>query len=131
MAEIVVLNLYRTELDHFLNNPGGQVGQSLRKRGLIMVVQAKAQVGVDTGRLKQSIHMIHSRVGVYQQLWIGSREKHALIHHTGSRAHMIVPRRQEILRFSTNGRIVYSRTVRHPGTKPNHYLSDQLKYAYI
>lgn len=128
---MIELHLNAAALDQLLNDPQGEVGQALRKRGRIMVIKAKAQVGKDTGRLATSIHMVHSRVGVHQQIWVGSRERHALMHHEGTRPHVIVPRDQQLLRFSKNGRMVYSRQVRHPGTKPNKYLSDQLKFAYL
>lgn len=131
MAQTVVLNLFHRELDHMLNSPSGQVGVNLQRKGRIMVIAAKRQVGKDTKELEGSIHLIHTRVGQYQQLWIGSRSKHALIHHQGSRPHAIVPRHQQLLRFSKNGRMVYARSVMHPGTKANKYLSDQLKYAYV
>ena len=38
----------------------------------------------------------------------------------------ITPDTAEVLRFSSRGRIVYTRVVRHPGTKPNKYLADNL-----
>lgn len=122
---------YYSNFDHFLNAPTGEVGQNLRKRGKYIITKAKAQVGVDTGRLRSSIHMIHTRAGSEQVLWIGSRERHALLHHEGTRAHMVVPRSQQILRYGTQGRVVYSRSVKHPGTKANHYLSDQLRFAFV
>lgn len=131
MPEAVVLRLYKKELDHFLNSPQGQVGQSLSKRGRVMVLAAKRQVGKDTRELEASIHMIHERPGEYQQLWIGSRARHALLHHRGTRPHEIVAHKDQLLRFSKNGRMVYSRSVQHPGTKANNYLSDQLKYAFL
>jgi hypothetical protein len=50
-----------------------------------------------------------------------------LMHHQGTRPHIIVPRRAQTLRFYSRGRIVYSKLVHHPGTKPNRYLTDNLR----
>lgn len=120
------VRLYRTELDKYLNDPQGEVGKYLRKRGRLIVLAAKRQVGVDTGRLRDSIHSIHMRDSRSQYMWIGSNEEHALMHHQGTKPHTIVPREAPILRFTSGSRIIYSREVQHPGTRPNRYLSDQL-----
>lgn len=116
----------RPVLDKFLNSPTGPVGRYLYGRGLRVLIAARAQVGVKTGRLKASLHMEHSRRGPGQQVKIGSPLNYALIHHEGARPHIIVPRRAETLRFSARGRIVYTRVVRHPGSRPNKYLTDNL-----
>jgi hypothetical protein len=47
----------RKDLDFLLNDPFGPVGRHLFVKGRAIVAAAKAQVGVDTGRLKNSIHM--------------------------------------------------------------------------
>ena len=123
--------LYRKELDTMLNSPQGEVGKYLRKRGALIVAAAKRQVGVDTGALRNSIKSIHLRDSRSQYLWIGSNENHALMHHEGTKPHTIVPREAPILRFTSGSRIIYSREVQHPGTRPNRYLSDQLYLVKI
>lgn len=125
----VMLN--RATLDYELNNPQGVVGKDLAKRGRLIMSLAKRQVGVKTGSLKQSIRMVHERVGRGQQLRIGSSLPHALVHHEGSKPHMITPKEAPILRFSNGTRIIYTHQVMHPGTRPNRYLSDQLWVARI
>lgn len=125
------LNLNQSALDHFLNDPDGDVGQSLKKRGRIVVAAAKRQVGVDTGALRESIRMIHTRIGPYQEIHIGSDNDIALIHHEGTRPHDIVPNGPNLMRFQSRGRIVYSAHVLHPGTKPNRFLSDNLPLAIV
>lgn len=116
----------RKELDTLLNSPLGLVGRHLAAKGRKIVVAAKAQVGVDTGRLRASIHMRHLRSAAGQYIEVGSSERHALAHHEGTRPHMIVPNRARVLRFSAGGRVVYTHMVRHPGTRPNKYLTDNL-----
>ncbi len=116
----------RGPLDNLLNSPRGEVGRYLFERGTRILVAAKSQVGVKTGRLKASINMRQYRSVGGQSLKIGSPLNYALIHHEGTRPHIITPDRAEFLRFSSRGRIVYTRIVRHPGTKPNKYLADNL-----
>jgi len=116
----------RGPLDNLLNSPRGEVGRYLFERGTRVLVAAKSQVGVKTGRLKASINMRQYRSVGGQSLKIGSPLSYALIHHEGTRPHIITPDRAEFLRFSSRGRVVYTRVVRHPGTKPNKYLADNL-----
>ena len=120
------LILYKPVLDYVLNDPKGDVGRYLNKLGRILVIAARKQVGVDTGLLRASIHMNHFRNGLGQYIWIGSEDPIALMHHEGTKPHIILPKRHEFLRFSSGGRVIYSRVVNHPGTRPNRYLSDSL-----
>lgn len=87
---------------------------------------AKAQAGIKTGALKASIKLIHERTVFGQMLTIGSPLSYALVHHEGSRPHVITPKNAKMLRFTSKGRVVYARTVLHPGTRPNRYLADNL-----
>lgn len=47
----------------------------------------------------------------------------------GTRPHRIVARRAKALRFEVGGRIVFAKSVRHPGTRPNNFLLDALRRA--
>jgi len=40
----------------------------------------------------------------------------------GTRPHMIFPRRATALRFEKDGRVIFAKYVRHPGTKPHPYF---------
>lgn len=117
--------------DQFKNAPTGEIGTKLHKNGLLIQAAAKAQVGVATGALRDSIYFIHERTGMFQELRIGSDNSIALIHHEGSRPHQIRSAPPKMLRFSSRGRMVYTHEVMHPGTKPNKYLSDNLKLSYV
>ena len=90
---------------------------------------AQQQVGVDTEQLKQSLHMDYKRRAAGPEVWVGSDNDIALIHHHGSRPHAIEARGPKMLRYSSRGRIAYARSVQHPGTEPNRYLSDNLYLA--
>jgi hypothetical protein len=113
-------------LELFLNEPRGAVGRYLNKRGLLIMAAAKRQVGVKTGALRASIRLMHDRDALGQKIKIGSSLPHAYIHHQGTKPHLITPKDTGLIRFSSKGRVVYSRQIMHPGTKPNKYLSDQL-----
>ena len=113
-------------LDVMLKQPQGEVGRWLRKRGTMIQAAAMAQVGVKTGALKASIKLIHERTVFGQMLTIGSPLSYALVHHEGSRPHVITPKNAKMLRFTSKGRVVYARTVLHPGARPNKYLADNL-----
>lgn len=125
------VKFYEPVFDGFKNAPIGDIGMALEKYiGRPILLAAKRQVGVDSGKLMNSITLIHRRTGIYQDMIIGSDNKIALIHHEGTRPHSI-DRYPKMLRFSSKGRMVYTHHVNHPGTRPNRYLSDNLYLAYI
>jgi hypothetical protein len=114
-------------MEWVLRDPAGTTGQYMNKLGSRVARLAKAQVGVDTGALKRSInYRVVRRYGGLTAV-IGSDNRIALLHHNGARPHIIVPRKAQTLRFYSRGRIVYTQLVRHPGTKPNRYLTDNLR----
>ena len=117
----------KAELDFLLNSPEGDVGKYLAKKGRLIPAAAKAQVGVRTGALRSSIHMRHLRDSRGQYVKIGSNLDYALLHHQGTKPHVIRPDRAKVLRFVRGSRIIYTTSVMHPGTKANRYLSDNLK----
>jgi hypothetical protein len=125
MAQI---NWYEGPLDLLLRNPIGSVGRYMKYRGLKIVAGAKAQVGVDTGALRASIHMRHKRNPRYQYIEVAATTKYAYMHHEGTKPHIITPSRRTVLRFVTKGVLVRTLLVNHPGTRANRYLRDQLKY---
>jgi hypothetical protein len=113
-------------IDKMLKSQRGEVGRYLMIRAIAIQMAAKGQVGKKTGRLAASIHIRHSRSALGQQVKIGSPLNYALAHHEGSKPHVIMPSRAKVLRFSSGGRIIYTRQVNHPGTRPNRYLKDNL-----
>ena len=117
----------KAELDFMLNSPEGDVGKYLAKKGRLIMAAAKAQVVVRTGALRSSIHMRHLRDSRCQYVKIGSNLDYALLHHQGTKPHVIRPDRAKVLRFVRGSRIIYTTSVMHPGTKANRYLSDNLK----
>jgi hypothetical protein len=125
------LKWYKPELDYLLNNPSGPVGRSLGKRGNRVAVAARRQVGVNTGALKRSISVSHKRDVRGQFVKVGSPLNYALMHHEGTKPHIITPNRSQYLVFNKGSRVIYATSVRHPGTKPNRYLTDNLYLAVM
>ena len=123
--------IYDAALDKELRSSSGIVWKYMEKRGKLALEAAKKQVGVKTGALRMSIHMKHLANSTGQYVWIGSNKNYAYIHHQGSKPHLITPSRATTLRFTSGGRVVYARSVLHPGTKPNRYLSSQMKYFFM
>jgi len=125
------VTIYKPVLDNFLNNESGEVGQYFRVRANRIQVAAKRQVGKSTRALEESIRTTHLRAANYQEWTIGSDNRIALLHHEGTRPHQIFARGSNDMRFSQSGRMIYTRHVFHPGTKPNRYLSDNLYLAFL
>jgi len=123
--------IYEAALAKELKSPSGIVWKYMSRRGKLALEAAKKQVGVRTGALRMSINMKHLANATGQYIWIGSDKNYAYIHHEGSRPHLITPSRASTLRFTSGARIIYSRSVLHPGTRPNRYLSSQIKYFFM
>lgn len=107
--------------------PAGMVGKDVKNRSAILTLLAKIQVGKKTGHLSTSIGYTISSDARGVIGTIGSDDKIAYLHHEGTKAHVIIPRFKKTLRFVQHGKIVYAKIVHHPGTKPNRYLTDNLK----
>ena len=127
-------------VDTLLNNPYGPVGRDLYRRARNVQQAAKGigprrrQVGVNTGRLRDSIQIKQSRRpgGQWaggQRAEVGSDLPYALLHHEGSRPHVILPVRRKALSFPVKNGIIVTKRVNHPGTRPNPYLSANLYRA--
>lgn len=117
------------ELDHLLNQPSGPVGKHMKTIGLKTLAGAKAMAGYRTGELRAKLYMKHKRKGRYQYVEVGSKAKHAYMHHQGTKRHLIRPDNGRILRFNVGGQVVYARKTLHPGTKPNPFLTVQMRKA--
>lgn len=115
--------------DRYFNSPNGPVGRYARSKAMQTAQYARGFVGRDSGGLRRSI-----KVGKVQRTARGlsvrvhsggPRAPYALAHHRGSRPHLIGSRGQA-LRI---GRRVVAGPVRHPGTKPNPYMTRALRVA--
>lgn len=126
--ELVNVRLYNEVLYFELYHRSGMVGRHIHKIANRVQQGAKRQVGVKTGALKNSIQIEHFMAPGGAAARVGSKLPYAYLHHEGSRPHLILPKDPGgVLVFSKGARIITSRRVMHPGTKPNRYLSDQLR----
>ena len=123
--------LYAGPMQMLTKSPVGEVGRFLAGRARLIVMGATMQVGKKTEKLEQSIHSRQSRTAYGQMVWIGSTLDYALAHHEGTKPHIIKPTKAKALRFTAGTRVIYSRAVKHPGTRANRYLKDQLYIAVL
>lgn len=121
----------QADIIRIVNDPTGPTLERLRRVGRSVVSAAQAQVGKQTMELARSIHYELQNYRGLPALWIGSNSGIAYLHHEGTRPHAISARNAQFLRFSSRGRMVYARTVMHPGTKPNRFLTDNIYLARI
>lgn len=115
-------------IKYVLRGQGGPVWNDITKRTRRAHTLARIQMGKDTRALHRSTTYrvsVGSRGGVTGT--VISNNKIALMHHNGTRPHIIVPKKAKTLRFKSRGKIVYAKIVRHPGTRPNRYLTDSLR----
>jgi hypothetical protein len=125
--EISKVIVHRPMLMKLLNTPSGGLWREMDGLGDRIVFSAKAQVGKRTGRLMNSIHKRHLGNFTGQYLWIGSTRSYALAHHEGTRPHVITPKETDgKLVFFKGNRMIVTKRVMHPGTKPNPYLKSAL-----
>lgn len=125
------VRISNAEVKRIVNDPRSPVIQEFKQIGRRIVTAARAQVGKGTGELALSITYDIRRFRGNPELSVGSDNKIAYLHHEGTRPHAIRARNQQFLRFSSRGRIVYARTVIHPGTKPNRFLTDNVYLARL
>jgi len=109
-----------------LKSPQGPVGRHMRTKAELVREMARVRVGKRTGALAMSLYINQSSNLTGQTIEIGSKLPYALLHHEGTRPHVIHARSGGTLRFTSRNRVVYARTVMHPGTRPNRYLADSL-----
>jgi len=121
------LILYPEILDEVINGPTGPVAQYMNRIANRVADAARLKVGVRTGRLRNSIKWSANRFAGGQERIIGAYTAYAYDHHEGTPPHVIQADQEEVLRFSSKGRTVYSKQIFHPGTAPNPYLTYRLE----
>jgi len=74
-----------------------------------------------TGKLRKSIRRVRRGFEAY----VFPTVPYAMFVEYGTRPHLIRPVRASVLRFvSRSGQVVYTRLVRHPGTKPQPFIRE-------
>jgi hypothetical protein len=132
LAEATVFVMNEDEYAKLTRSPNGDVAKDLVRRGEKLKLLARKQVGKGTGALAMSIRVtLVPSSNSDPVVYIGSDNRIALIHHEGTRPHPIAAKPGRMLRFAHRGKIVYAHAVMHPGTRPNHYLSDNLRRVVV
>lgn len=120
-----------------LRGPTGPVMRMLIERATLVQEAAKRQVRVGhvhggMGRPSLRDTIVKRIVAAIEPtVRVGSNSPIALLHHEGTRPHVIFPRTASALYFylPAAGGFVFAKSVNHPGTKPNRYLTDNLWLA--
>ena len=115
--------------EYVLRAPQGITGRAMQGRANKIRNAARLQAGFRTGALKVSIEASRVKSGVNISYEIGSGLSYAMMHHEGTKPHLIHGRNGGMLRFTSQSRVVYSREVMHPGTRPNRFLTDNIWLA--
>lgn len=120
------------KLEAMLRGPQGVVSRYVVEGATLVQVGAKRQVGKDTHRLEMSLGKRPYMGSKGPGMLVGTDTvPYALDHHQGTRPHLIRPKKEGgFLRFPGRGGIVFAPIVHHPGTRPNHYLTDNLHLAF-
>jgi hypothetical protein len=119
------VTIYKPILNFELNHSHGIVGRLLHRTANRITQLAKIQVGKKTGRLKKSIRFEHIRRNALgPRVKVGGYTSYALVHHEGTKPHIIKPKNAGgALIFRKGARVISTKVVRHPGTRPNRYLT--------
>lgn len=117
--------------DNMVRGPRGPVSLMLLQKGRRLTTLARHQAGFESGRLYRSMGYAVKPYRGSLMVEVGSPVKHALLHHEGTRAHPITPKKAKVLRYARYGRINYRYRVFHPGTQPNRYLTDNLAVVVL
>lgn len=129
----------RAELDaaewrRIVFDRSGPVRRDLHRRGTAVRRQAVRRCPVRTGRLRATVRgPEHGRTATapYVDVLAGRTGHTPYLGWVlfGAQPHMILPRVQEVLRFTVDGRTVYTTRVRHPGSRAQPFLQDALSAA--
>jgi hypothetical protein len=123
--EIVIRSIFRAE--------DGPVGRDLDGRSRRVLARARTLVGVRSGTLLASLRRESGQGpgGPYVDVVAGVRGLTTYLgyHHDGTPPHVIRARRRHALRFTVGGRVVFARSVRHPGSRGTRFLTRALDAA--
>jgi hypothetical protein len=122
--------IYDEKLRIFLNTPHSgdrkDLWKYIERRLKLTVAAAKRDVGVKTGALRGSIFGYHLGNATGQYAGVRAVRPYALMHHNGTKPHIIEASSASKLVFMKGSRIIRTQIVRHPGTRPNPFLAKNL-----
>jgi hypothetical protein len=128
----ITVTLYPGEPYLFTTDPNGPVVRDLERRMTRVQWEARRRVRVRTGTLLSTIrkNVGFRKTFAYVDVLAGqNRLRYTMVEHDGSAAHRITARRRKSLRFVVAGRVMFRRSVWHPGTTGTQFLTRSLPYA--
>jgi hypothetical protein len=133
----VKLVLDNAALERELRGPNGMVAEHVINRATVVQLAARVQAPKRTGCLAASIVKRPTVInGEFAMAIVAdttpcspTRTNYALFVHEGTRPHVITARSARALSFEWQGKRVFFKTVHHPGTKANRFLTDNLPLA--
>jgi hypothetical protein len=113
-------------LNRLLHGRTGDVGRVMAGFASLATTEvrkvADERVQTRTGAYKRGIG---STLTSANRVEVRATAPHSIFLERGTRPHLIVPRREGgFLRFEVDGRVIFARSVNHPGTRPYHILRD-------
>ena len=90
--------------------------------GLVIESEAKRRVPRVTSSLMRSIHTEVSSLPNTARAEVGTDLEYGPHVEFGTSAHVIRPKNARSLRFKIGGRIIYAKSVKHPGTRAQPFL---------
>lgn len=121
------------EIRYIFRSHEGPVGRDQDVRSRRVLRTAQILVGVQSGTLLRSLRREKGQgaTGPYTDVIAGvpGLTDYLGYHMDGTPPHIITPRRRSALRFTMGGRVVFARSVHHPGTRANDFLRRALREA--
>jgi hypothetical protein len=113
------------------DNLDDAMAEALRESGVMVASEARThhEFTDRTGALTRSIHsepVEGTFLGNDLSVQVVADTPYAKFVEEGTRAHPIEARRAKVLRYHQNGRLMFRKRVRHPGTRPYRYLQGAL-----
>lgn len=115
-----------------LNKYSGLVKERVKKEVIRTAYaidsKSKSLVRVDKGRLRQSIHPEFTIGSLNVSIpnngaVVGTNVEYASHVEYGTKPHLILPKNRSVLRWYKNGAFLFSKSVRHPGTKAYPFMN--------
>lgn len=114
-------------LAEMLHGPGGAVATYMIGRAQVVQNAAVIQCPKRTNKLSESIVKRFADSPMGFTVTIAALQPYAVFVHEGTKPHQILPKKPGgTLHFMIGGQDVFAKSVSHPGTRPNKFLSDNL-----
>lgn len=81
-----------------------------------------------TGTLERRGIVVQTRKGAVE-IALSEQVPYAQYVHEGTRSHVISAINGQVLRFTSRGRVIFARRVRHPGSRPDPFLYEAAEAA--